>query len=124
MHNQPSAYCIYPTRFELEKDKDCRLMQFIDINVSDLPYFSRVTKTSQKCENLLLKRWFFKLLITDFSANLKNVSELIKIENVLFVIHLESDRLVMNISRGLEFLHIDLWSISSDLECLVERSEL
>ncbi|GKF41674.1 hypothetical protein Tco_0125016 [Tanacetum coccineum] len=79
---------------------------------------------SSKCENLLLKRWFFKLLITDFRANLKYVSELIKIENVLFVVHLESDRSVMNISRDPEFLHVDLWNISSDLECLVERSEL
>ncbi|GJR85450.1 uncharacterized mitochondrial protein-like protein [Tanacetum coccineum] len=46
-----------------------------------------------------------------------------QLDNIIFK-RGQSAQTVVNISRSPEFLHIDLWSISSDLESLVERSEL
>ncbi|GJS87436.1 hypothetical protein Tco_0770072 [Tanacetum coccineum] len=88
------------------------LSSIVYIDICNLPYLSTVIETYEKCENFLLKGWFIKFLITDFKAYLKHFSKILKTDNMFLVIHLESNRTVMNGCGGLELLHIDLRNIS------------
>ncbi|GKA57762.1 hypothetical protein Tco_0756950 [Tanacetum coccineum] len=113
MKSLPQKICIfnvllvvtYPTRFELERRRRLSMMEFAeDILLVTEQMISRVDA----------------FIGHSRQANLKNVPELLKTDDVFLVIHLKSDRSIVNISRSPEFLHIDLWSISSNLEILVE----
>ncbi|GJS81139.1 integrase, catalytic region, zinc finger, CCHC-type containing protein [Tanacetum coccineum] len=79
-----------------------------DTLTDELERYKEQVKVLNEGQNVDLKN---KDNISD-RAYLKHFSKILKIDNMFLVIHLESNRTVMNGCSGLELLHIDLWNIS------------